>query len=192
MNGTVYTGRAHFAAMCSAYIDMTPDQVRQVAERAEQMAWEEGFLTDQNRFVSRDEAAAIAKQSKQAMTRYTPEMNDGAHVFVFGSNLEGRHGRGAALDAVDHWSARRGVGRGRTGDAYAIPTKGYDMQVLPLAEIKGYVQEFIDYARTKPRLTFLITPVGCGLAGYTHEDMAPLFKGVPDNCVLPQEWLGLA
>lgn len=113
----------------------------------------------------------------------------GGSVFVFGSNLAGRHGKGAALSARINHGAVYGVGVGRTGDAYAIPTKGHSLQTLPLEEIRPHVRAFLDYARQHQDLIFQVTPVGCGLAGYKPRQIAPMFRGASDNCVLPQEFL---
>ncbi len=112
-------------------------------------------------------------------------------IFVFGSNLAGRHGKGAALHAVREYGAEYGVGEGRTGNAYAIPTKGEKLQVLPVGSIARSVHTFIRYATQHPELTFKVTAIGTGLAGYQHEQMARLFRGVPDNCIMPEEWKGM-
>ena len=88
-------------------------------------------------------------------------------VFVFGSNLAGKHGKGAALHASREHGAVHGVGVGRTGNAYAIPTKDAGLRTLPLSEIKGYVLEFLRYAKAHPDLRFEVTRIGWGLAGYT-------------------------
>lgn len=109
-------------------------------------------------------------------------------IFVFGSNLAGRHGLGAARYARAHYGAVYGEGNGRTGNAYAIPTKDENIQTLPLYKIKAYVDEFMDYARCHPDLRFFVTKVGCGLAGYRNKDIAPMFKGAPNNCEFDQEW----
>jgi hypothetical protein len=119
---------------------------------------------------------------------FKPEQNDGKHVFVFGSNLAGRHGRGAAFTAKKHWGARNGMGIGYYGQSYAIPTKDENLRTLPLREIRKYVQDFLRFANTMPQITFLVTSVGCGLAGYKDEDIAPMFSGAPTNCVLPTNW----
>lgn len=113
---------------------------------------------------------------------------DGVPIFVFGSNLAGRHGKGAALYARTHHGAEYGVGRGRTGNAYAIPTKGYHLEVLDLDYIKTEVQWFMIYARHYPELTFQLTRIGCGLAGYKDSQIAPMFKGVTNNVLIPIEW----
>lgn len=107
-------------------------------------------------------------------------------VFVFGSNLAGRHGKGAALWARRHRGAIYGQGVGRQGDAYGIPTKDHRLQVLPLQEIAPYVAEFLDYARQRPDTAFELTPVGCGLAGYRPEQIAPMFADAPANVRLPE------
>lgn len=112
----------------------------------------------------------------------------GNRVFVFGSNLAGRHGKGSALHAAQNWGAEYGVGEGRTGDSYAIPTKDEQLRVLPLSEIAGYVRAFLLYAERNPDLTFEIVPIGCGLAGYMPNNIAPLFENAPSNCILPEEF----
>jgi hypothetical protein len=113
-----------------------------------------------------------------------------AEVFVFGSNLAGRHGKGAALYARRCYGAVYGVGEGRTGNAYAIPTKGHRLETLPLDKIKASLFWFAEYARLTPEDKFLLTPIGCGLAGYTREEIRPLVEAVnmPPNVVLTKEW----
>lgn len=110
-------------------------------------------------------------------------------VFVFGSNLAGRHGRGAALHARQVRGAEYGCGRGMTGDAYALPTKGFGLEVLPLWTIAEAVDEFLQFVRRYPAVVFQLTPVGCGLAGYKREQIEPLFAGAPPNVRWPREWL---
>ena len=109
-------------------------------------------------------------------------------IFVFGSNLAGRHGAGAALHARKYHGAAYGCGQGRTGNSYAIPTKDEKLRTLPLSRIEAYVRMFIEYARLNPQLRFKVTAVGTGLAGYSHRDIGPMFSDAPDNCVLPDEW----
>lgn len=110
-------------------------------------------------------------------------------IFVFGSNLAGRHGKGAALYAREHYGAKLGIGMGRTGNAYAIPTKDADLKVIPLDQIDKDVAVFLEYAKAHPNLTFKVTAIGTGLAGYTHGLIAPMFANAPDNCILPDEWV---
>lgn len=115
-------------------------------------------------------------------------MSDHPTIFVFGSNLAGRHGKGSARRAADVYGAQRGVGEGRTGRAYAIPTKSAGLVVLPLRDIRASVDRFVDYARQHPELTFEVVAIGTGLAGYTHEQIGPMFSCAPPNCKLPQAW----
>ena len=110
------------------------------------------------------------------------------HIFVFGSNLRGVHGAGAARHARLNYGAVMGVGEGRTGDAYALPTKDERLKQLPLKWIAAYVTSFRLYALSSPGLTFRVTRIGCGLAGYTDAQIAPMFTGAPANCVLPDGW----
>lgn len=109
-------------------------------------------------------------------------------VYVFGSNLAGRHGRGSAKLAVDNWGAKYGVGYGPTGYSYAIPTKDKNIQTLPIDIIKLYVDAFIDHAKENPGLGFLTVKIGCGLAGYKEEEIIPLFANCPENVLLPRGW----
>ncbi len=115
-------------------------------------------------------------------------MNDGKHVFCFGSNLAGRHGAGAAKEALNYWGAKYGRAIGHHGKSYAIPTKDFKLKTLPLDKISLYVEDFKDWAESLPDLTFLVTKIGCGLAGYEESDIAPMFKDAPSNCVLPEGW----
>ena len=109
-------------------------------------------------------------------------------IFVFGSNLSGRHGKGAALHARTHHGAVPGKGVGLHGTSYAIPTKNHALRALPLDHIAHYVRQFIEFAAEHPELSFQLTRVGCGLAGYSDQRMAPLFIGAPKSCQFPAEW----
>ena len=116
-----------------------------------------------------------------------------ARIFVFGSNLAGVHGAGSAKAAYKLHGARKGVGEGRTGNAYAIPTKAtWRDKAMPLAEIVLYVKDFIGYATAHPELTFDVVRIGCGLAGYEDAQIAPMFIGAPDNVNLPFGWRDIA
>jgi hypothetical protein len=103
-------------------------------------------------------------------------------VFVFGSNLAGRHGKGAALFARQHHGAVYGQGVGLQGSSYAIPTKDERLQTLPLSRIAEFVQEFLKFAERHPKIVFQVTQIGCGLAGFSVTQIAPLFKNAPKNC----------
>lgn len=109
-------------------------------------------------------------------------------IFVFGSNLAGVHGAGAARCAMDEYGAVYGVGIGRTGQSYALPTKDIRIKTMYDEIIKIHVLDFIEYANQNPELRFFVTRVGCGLAGYRDSDIAPFFKGAPFNCDFPIEW----
>jgi len=109
-------------------------------------------------------------------------------IFVFGSNLAGRHGKGAALDAVRKHGAIRGQGEGLQGDSYALPTKDEKLQPLPLDRIWWHVVEFLLFAEERSDLEFHLTNVGCGLAGYNPEQIAPMFAEVPANVILTPEF----
>lgn len=104
-------------------------------------------------------------------------------IFVFGSNLAGRHGKGAALVARQRFGAQYGVGQGPTGHCYAIPTKDYNIRTLPIDSIKYYLEQFVEYAKQHPELEFLLTPVGTGLAGYSISDLESILPELPTNVI---------
>lgn len=114
-----------------------------------------------------------------------------SEVFVFGSNLAGRHGAGAAKTAHQLFGAKMGVGNGPTGKCYGIPTKDHNIRTLPLKEIALYVEQFLTYTRENPDKTFLVTPIGCGLAGYKPHQIAPMFANHSQNVILPREFRNL-
>jgi len=105
-------------------------------------------------------------------------------IFVFGSNREGRHGKGAALTAKTKYGAIYGQPEGIQGRSYAIVTKELRpwMHPVTLAEVKQGVDKFINYAAAHKEDTFLITHIGCGLAGFDWKDIQPKFKLMPINC----------
>ena len=109
-------------------------------------------------------------------------------IFVFGSNLAGIHGRGAALHAYTYYDAEWGIGEGKQGSSYALPTKDQNLKVLSLEEISKNIQKFLMMAESNPHKTFFVTRIGCGLAGYKDSQIAPMFKHAPTNCILPYEW----
>lgn len=117
---------------------------------------------------------------------YTPDfitrLNPG-EIFVFGSNLAGMHGGGAARVALDRFGAVPGQGVGLQGQSYAIPTMQGGVDT-----IRPYVDEFIEFARSHPELKFYVTRIGCGIAGFDDSEVAPLFadaRGLK-NVVLPK------
>lgn len=121
--------------------------------------------------------------AKSILTTTTDNM-----IFVFGSNEAGIHGAGAARFAHDKKGAIYGQGLGRAGMSYAIPTKDHRIEPLPLWKIRDYVDAFITYARAHPNLKFQVTCVGCGLAGFTDRQIAPMFNDAPDNCYFDLMW----
>lgn len=110
-------------------------------------------------------------------------------IFVFGSNLSGMHDGGAARLAYQKFEAIWGQGVGLQGQSYGIPTMQGGVDT-----IKPYVDEFIEFAKTHPQLNFLVTEIGCGIAGFSVEEIAPLFKQAieVENIYLPERfWLVL-
>ena len=120
---------------------------------------------------------------------YTPNMISALNeneIFVFGSNLGGMHGGGAARAAYNRFGAVWGQGVGLQGQSYAIPTMQGGVET-----IKPYVDEFIEFAQAHPELKFLVTRIGCGIAGFRDEQIAPLFAAAidQDNIILPREFV---
>ena len=125
---------------------------------------------------------------KNEIIRISPELIstlEKNEIFVFGSNLQGQHGGGAARIAYNHFGAVWGEGVGLHGQTYAIPTMHGGTE-----EIRPYVDDFIRFANENPTMKFLVTRIGCGIAGFTDEEMAPLFRDAMDvkNVYLPEKW----
>lgn len=121
--------------------------------------------------------------------KYTPDRIDTLEdneIFVFGSNLGGFHGGGAARLAYNKFGAVWGQGDGLQGQSYAIPTMQGGIDT-----IQPYVDEFITFARQHPELTFLVTRIGCGIAGFEDSEIAPLFREALSlqNVVLPKSFV---
>lgn len=123
-------------------------------------------------------------EQKRTTPEFITELQPG-EIFVFGSNLQGMHGGGAARVAYRNFGAIMGKGVGLQGQSYAIPTMQGGVET-----ICPYVDEFIAFAKEHPELTFLVTRIGCGIAGFTDEEIAPLFAEAQsvDNIVLPEGW----
>lgn len=114
-----------------------------------------------------------------------------SRTFVFGSNLLGIHGAGAALYAKNKLGAELGVYEGPTGRTYALPTCVAPGEPMTLEEIRYGVEEFLDYAAEHSNEQFYVSAVGCGFAGFTEQEIAPLFDEAPPNCDLPDGWRNL-
>ena len=118
----------------------------------------------------------MAKYNKNG---FIEELDEG-EIFVFGSNGFGAHNGGAAAMAVAKFGAIYGQAEGLQGQSYAINTMdGFEVMAEQVAR-------FIEFAKEHPELKFLVTEIGCGIAGYTPKDVAPLFKNIPENVVLPK------
>jgi hypothetical protein len=148
----------------------------------------EGAASDSS--IIHPQSSIINPQSSSPMTpnRITPEfitqLGDN-EIFVFGSNLAGMHGGGAAYIALKKFGAKLGQGVGLQGQSYAIPTMQGGVET-----IAPYVDEFIAFAREHPELHFLVTRIGCGIAGFDADEIAPLFRAAKDmeNISLPRDF----
>lgn len=139
----------------------------------------------QVRIAEVEEFAKLNAPLNNPGTRITPDhitRLGGCEVFVFGSNEQGLHYGGAAKAALENFGAIMGQGEGLQGQSYAIPTT-HDM-------IQMHIERFILFAKAHPELTFLVTRVGCGVAGHSVGEIAPLFVGAVDveNIWLPKEF----
>ena len=143
-----------------------------------------------NRYRARKQAEPQAIElDENGRANYTPEFITELaedEVFVFGSNLAGMHGGGAAATAHRCFGAVWGKGVGLYGQSYAIPT----MQG-GLMTVKPYVDEFFEFAKSHPELRFLVTKIGCGIAGFREEQIAPLFAEAVNvkNIILPRDFV---
>ena len=150
-----------------------PSMPGSMADMAESMVCEDmDFI--------REEVMEQKRTTPEFITELQPN-----EIFVFGSNLKGMHGGGAAYIAYRKFGAIMGQGVGLQGQSYAIPTMQGGVET-----IRPYVDEFIAFAKEHPTLTFLVTRIGCGIAGFTDEEIAPLFEKAHDmeNIVLPPGW----
>lgn len=113
------------------------------------------------------------------------------NIYVFGSNREGRHGKGSALVAKQRYGAIYGQAEGLQGNSYAIVTKelrkGYP--AVTLEEIKAGVDKFLEFAKNNKQYIFNVVAIGCSLAGFTPDQIGPMFKGYTDNVILPSEFI---
>ncbi len=126
----------------------------------------------------------MADDGRRTSPRRITDLADG-EVFVFGSNASGAHGAGAALTAYERFGGVWGQGHGLQGRSYGIDTmSGWDALVADS-------REFVAFAREHPELTFLLTPVGTGIAGWGAAEVAPLFADAPDNVLLPEAFASL-
>lgn len=120
------------------------------------------------------------------------QMSRSEMIFVFGSNTSGHHGAGAALTAKLHHGAEAGRGEGLSGKSYALPTcgpwNGRKFPALSHREVELAIYRFIQFTMQHPEVTFKVTRVGCGLAGYEDKDIAPLFRNAPENCLFDTTW----
>lgn len=113
-----------------------------------------------------------------------------SQIIVISTNFFGFNSTITAYHALKNFGAVYNIGFGHKGRTFAIPTKDWGVNKLPIEVIQFYVDRFIAYAKTKPNLKFLVTKIGCGLAGYTVQNIAPLFEkalGI-DNIILPKEF----
>lgn len=123
---------------------------------------------------------------------YITTLNPG-EIFVFGSNESGKHNGGAALTAMK-WGAIYGQPYGLQGSTFAIPTVNFSVtNKLPVEKIQSYVSKFIQFAKEHKEFKFLVTEIGCGIAGFTVQEIAPLFKDCIDieNIYLPERFVNL-
>lgn len=124
--------------------------------------------------------------------KYTPEFITELgenQIFVFGSNLAGKHNGGGARIALEKFGAIYGQALGSQGQSYAIPTLGFNFEKISITEIRYYIDLFFNYAYNHPQFEFFVTKIGCGIAGYEISEIAPLLLNPFKNIVLPKEFV---
>lgn len=150
--------------------------------RAYWHGWRNGMVDSKRLDLDDDQRALVADYAR---ANSPPPIS----IFVFGSNLAGRHGKGAALWARQHRGAIYGRGEGLQGNSYGIPTKDRGLRPLGLDQINVGVRTFLRFAAAHRERTFELTPIGCGYAGYKPEQIAPMFSAAPSNVFLPEAFL---
>lgn len=181
-----YLGEDFEAAMThlrNAFMECPKSAYRHTPETTEQM----DFIRNFDIFLKTNNL----KKAQTPAKKYTPEFISSLRpneIFVFGSNLAGHHGGGAARAAHMKFGAVWGHGVGLQGQSYAIPTMQGGVDT-----IKPYVDRFIHFAKIHPELTFYVTRIGCGIAGFKDEEIAPLFRDALDveNIILPKSFVDL-
>ena len=146
------------------------------------------LINDELDYVVSNNLSVAGEKRFNNRPEYTPDMIESLkedEVFVFGSNLAGKHGGGAARMAYIHFGAIMGKGVGLQGQSYAIPTMQGGVET-----IQPYVDEFIEFARNHDNLFFYVTRIGCGIAGFRDEEIAPLFAEAiyEPNICLPKSF----
>ena len=136
---------------------------------------------------------AFYEHKKHLDPQYCDECieNELNYIYVFGSNNEGKHGKGSAFFALKYRGAKYGIAKGLQGTSYAIITKNLKKGIrsVSLESIKEQVDEFIQFAIDNPNLNFEVSAIGCGLAGFNIIEIAPMFKNVPPNVKLNYAFL---
>ncbi len=170
------------------YFDMDLDMPEVMDERAVVYAEPGAMCTTETPMTCEDMRMSKTEEPDMEKKRTTPEFITELQpneIFVFGSNLRGMHGGGAAYIAYRKFGAIMGQGVGLQGQSYAIPTMQGGVET-----IKPYVDEFIQFAKEHSDLTFLVTRIGCGIAGFTDEEISPMFELAHkvENIILPPGW----
>ncbi|MEO7397018.1 MAG: hypothetical protein ABIW84_00485, partial [Ilumatobacteraceae bacterium] len=186
-------GLKHYTLRTKAYgkaydvVDSDAGPLHLLEVRRERLDWVQQNLWKEEGCSSPEEFRAVW-ESIHPYKGWTPNEEFFLHrferanyIFVFGSNRKGIHGSGAALSAIRFWGAVYGEGEGLHGQSYALPTKETPQRSLSLEEVEEHVDRFISYAWGRSNLQFKVTRVGCGLAGFTDAQIAPMFAKVPPN-----------
>jgi hypothetical protein len=157
-----------------------PFRLRLAGSQVLPRAHRENEINDEDMDFINDEIMEQKRTTPEFITLLEPN-----EIFVFGSNLRGMHGGGAAYIAYRKFGAIMGQGVGLQGQSYAIPTMQGGVET-----IRPYVDEFIAFAKENKNLTFLVTRIGCGIAGFTDDEISPLFEKAHhvENIVLPPGW----
>jgi hypothetical protein len=130
------------------------------------------------------------EQEQAEIERVVEVMKWANACFVFGANRAGRHGAGAANAALKYYGAVYGQGEGLQGRSYAVPTLDENLEQLTLAELEGHIKTFLVFALMNPNTTFALTRIGCGLAGFTDDQLIEILSNynIPTNIEMPPGW----
>ena len=179
------------------WADENPELIKQLKAKVnEGYTLVDSYAGDPNKTVNQAEALTnIINTNKFTDDFFDPDVGKitslpDNHIFVFGSNTAGRHGKGAALDAKNNFGAITGQGYGLQGQSFAIPTKDGDLNVLDNKQIQGYIDKFFEFAKNNPDKTFVFTDIGTGLAGKNANEITSMLSNKPDNVILSKRFSG--
>ena len=193
----IMESKVEYQKLWEMWLRENPESMKQLKNKIDEgFTLVDSFAGDPNKTVNQAEALTnIINTNKFTDDFFDPDVGKitslpDNHIFVFGSNTAGRHGKGAALDAKNNFGAITGQGYGLQGQSFAIPTKDGDLNVLDNKQIQGYIDKFFEFAKNNPDKTFVFTDIGTGLAGKNANEITSMLSNKPDNVILSKRFSG--